>query len=429
MFLSQASGWNLSRQSGGLSALVSNLHRQVISTYPTNDDAAPSWYTHGARPEQCPPAGDWRTWLILAGRGWGKTRTGAEWLRDQRDTCPRMAIIAPTFADARDTCVEGESGLLSICKPSEVAKWNRSIGEFEFSNGAQVKLFSGDKPARLRGPQHHAVWFDELAAFQYIQAAWDMAMFGLRLGDNPRAVVTTTPRPLPLIKTLIADAKTHVTRGSTYDNRANLAPAFFDDIVSRYEGTRLGRQELNAELIDDVEGALWTRDVLEANRVTTVGDVQRIVVAVDPEANASANSETGIVVAGQMADDLYCVLDDASISGTPDQWARQVVSTFHKWRADRVVVERNQGGDMVAAVLRSVDANLPITEVYATRGKYTRAEPISAMYEQGKVKHAGAFPKLEDQLCTWVPGENSPDRLDAMVWALTDLCDYTPLLF
>lgn len=390
---------------------------------------APSWFTTKARPDQCPPAGSWRTWLILAGRGWGKTRTGAEWLRDQRDTCPRMAIIAPTFADARDTCVEGESGLLSICKPSEVAKWNRSIGEFEFSNGAQVKLFSGDKPARLRGPQHHALWFDELAAFQYIQAAWDMAMFGLRLGDNPRAVVTTTPRPLPLIKTLIADAKTHVTRGSTYDNRANLAPAFFEDIVSRYEGTRLGRQELNAELIDDVEGALWTRDLLEANRVTTVGDVQRIVVAVDPEANASANSETGIVVAGQTADELYCVLDDASISGTPDQWARQVVSTFHKWRADRVVVERNQGGDMVAAVLRSVDANLPITEVYATRGKYTRAEPISAMYEQGKVKHVGAFPKLEDQLCTWVPGENSPDRLDAMVWALTDLCDYTPLLF
>ena len=390
---------------------------------------APTWFDSYARPDQCPPLGAWRTWLILAGRGWGKTRTGAEWLREQRDTCPRMAIIAPTFADARDTCVEGESGLLAICKPSEVTKWNRSIGEFEFSNGAQVKLFSGDKPARLRGPQHHALWFDELAAFQYIQAAWDMAMFGLRLGDNPRAVVTTTPRPLPLIKTLMADAKTHVTRGSTYDNRANLAPAFFEDIVSRYEGTRLGRQELNAELIDDVEGALWTRDLLEANRITSVGDVSRIVVAVDPEANASAHSETGIVVAGQMAEDLYCVLDDASISGTPDQWARQVVSTFHKWRADRVVVERNQGGDMVAAVLRSVDANLPITEVYATRGKYTRAEPISAMYEQGKVKHAGAFPKLEDQLCTWVPGENSPDRLDAMVWALTDLTNYTPLLF
>ncbi len=411
-----------------VSGVVRGIGTLTTSTQPSDDDTT-DWYATNARPEQRPPLGAWRTWLILAGRGWGKTRTGAEWLRAQRDTCPRMAIIAPTFADARDTCVEGESGLLAICKPSEVSKWNRSIGEFEFSNGAQVKLFSGDKPARLRGPQHHALWFDELAAFQYIQAAWDMAMFGLRLGDNPRAVVTTTPRPLPLIKTLLADAKTHVTRGSTYDNRANLAPAFFEDIVSRYEGTRLGRQELNAELIDDVEGALWTRDLLEANRIAKVGDVSRIVVAVDPEANASANSETGIVVAGQMADERYCVLDDASISGTPDQWARQVVSTFHKWRADRVVVERNQGGDMVAAVLRAVDANLPITEVYATRGKYTRAEPISALYEQGKVKHAGVFPKLEDQLCTWVPGENSPDRLDAMVWALTDLSDYMPLLF
>jgi len=332
-----------------------------------------------------------------------------------------MAIIAPTFADARDTCVEGESGLLSICKPSEVAKWNRSIGEFEFSNGAQVKLFSGDKPARLRGPQHHAVWFDELAAFQYVQSAWDMAMFGLRLGDNPRAVVTTTPRPLPLIKTLIADAKTHVTRGSTYDNRANLAPAFFEDIVSRYEGTRLGRQELNAELIDDVEGALWTRDVLEANRVTNCPNTVTIVIGVDPKVNAGADSETGIVVAAVGSDGKYYILDDASINDVPERWARQVVSTYHKWRADRVVVERNQGGDMVAAMLRAVDANLPITEVYATKGKYTRAEPISAMYEQGKVKHVGAFPKLEDQLCTWVPGEDSPDRLDAMVWAVTNL--------
>ena len=400
---------------------MSNLHQRVISTCPTNDDDVPSWYTHGARPDQCPPAGNWRTWLILAGRGWGKTRTGAEWLREQRDTCPRMAIIAPTFADARDTCVEGESGLLSICKPSEVAKWNRSIGEFEFSNGAQVKLFSGDKPARLRGPQHHAVWFDELAAFQYIQAAWDMAMFGLRLGDNPRAVVTTTPRPLPLIKTLIADAKTHVTRGSTYDNRANLAPAFFEDIVSRYEGTRLGRQELEAELLDDVEGALWTRANLEENRVVNCPDPVTIVIGVDPKVNAGADSETGIVVAAAGSDGKYYVLDDASINDVPERWARQVVSTYHKWKADRIIVERNQGGDMVAAMLRAVDAHLPITEVYATKGKYTRAEPVSALYEQGRVKHVGAFPKLEDQLCTWMPGEDSPDRLDALVWAVTNL--------
>ncbi len=392
----------------------------AIST-PNSDDIFPDWYSTHARPNQRPPAGDWRTWLILAGRGWGKTRTGAEWLRSQRDTCPRMAIIAPTFADARDTCVEGESGLLAICKPSEVTKWNRSIGEFEFSNGAQVKLFSGDKPARLRGPQHHALWFDELAAFQYIQAAWDMAMFGLRLGDNPRAVVTTTPRPLPLIKTLLADAKTHVTKGSTYDNRANLAPAFFEDIVSRYEGTRLGRQELNAELIDDVEGALWTRANLEDNRVVKCPDPVTIVIGVDPKVNAGADSETGIIVAAAGSDGKYYILDDASINDVPERWARQVVSTYHKWKADRIVVERNQGGDMVAAMLRAVDVHLPITEVYATKGKYTRAEPVSALYEQGKVKHVGAFPKLEDQLCTWLPGEDSPDRLDALVWAVTNL--------
>jgi phage terminase large subunit-like protein len=332
-----------------------------------------------------------------------------------------MAVIAPTFADARDTCIEGESGLRAICKDGEITKWNRSLGELEFSTGARVKLFSGDQPDRLRGPQHYAIWFDELAAFKYAQRAWDMAMFGLRLGDNPRAVVTTTPRLLPLIKTLLGDAKTHVTRGSTYDNRANLAPAFFEDIVSRYEGTRLGRQELNAELIDDVEGALWTRANLEDNRVVKCPDPVTIVIGVDPKVNAGADSETGIVVAAAGSDGKYYILDDASINDVPERWARQVVSTYHKWKADRIVVERNQGGDMVAAMLRAVDVHLPITEVYATKGKYTRAEPVSALYEQGKVKHVGAFPKLEDQLCTWLPGEDSPDRLDALVWAVTNL--------
>jgi predicted phage terminase large subunit-like protein len=332
-----------------------------------------------------------------------------------------MGIVAPTFADARDTCIEGESGLRSICQPDEITRWNRSMGELEFSNGARVKLFSGDQPDRMRGPQHYAMWYDELGAFKYAQQAWDMGMFGLRLGDNPRCIVTTTPRPIPLIRRLLKDAKTHVTTGSTYENRDNLAPAFFADIVSRYEGTRLGRQELNAELLEDVDGALWARDLLEANRATEIGQTVRVVVGVDPKANAEADSETGIVVGARGADGRLYVLDDASLNGTPEQWARQVVSTFRKWRADRVVVERNQGGDMVASVLRAIDASLPIREVYATRGKYTRAEPIAAMYEQGKVRHVGAFPKLEDQMCTWLPGENSPDRLDAMVWALTDL--------
>ena len=332
-----------------------------------------------------------------------------------------MAIIAPTFADARDTCIEGESGLRSICANGEITKWNRSLGELEFATGAKVKLFSGDQPDRLRGPQHYAIWVDELAAFQYVQEAWDMAMFGLRLGADPRCVVTTTPRPLPLIKRLLSDSTTHVTRGATYENRDNLAPAFFAEIVSRYEGTRLGRQELNAELLDDVEGALWSRAVLEASRVTEFHNPIRIVVGVDPKANATVESETGIVVAALCQDGMIYVLDDASVNDLPERWARQVVSAYHRWQGDRVIVERNQGGDMVASTLRAVDANLPITEVHATKGKYTRAEPVSALYEQGKVRHVGAFPRLEDQMCSWLPGEDSPDRLDALVWAVTSL--------
>jgi phage terminase large subunit-like protein len=382
---------------------------------------APNWYDNYARPEQRPPVGDWRTWLILAGRGWGKTRTGAEWIRSLQHTMPRMAIIAPTFADARDTCIEGESGLRAICKDGEIVKWNRSLGELEFATGAKVKLFSGDQPDRLRGPQHYSVWFDELAAFQYVQEAWDMAMFGLRLGGNPRALVTTTPRPLPLVKRLLSDATTHVTRGSTYDNRANLAPAFFAEIVTRYEGTRLGRQELNAELLDDVEGALWSRAVIEANRVTKFENPITIVVGVDPKANAAVESETGIVVAALCQDGHIYILDDASVNDLPERWAKQVASAYHRWKADRVIAEVNQGGDMVVSTLRVSEPNLPITKVHATKGKWTRAEPISALYEQGRVRHVGAFPKLEDQMCTWLPGEDSPDRLDAMVWAVTNL--------
>ena len=404
-----------------VSAILPGIEQRVISKQPTNDEPRPDFFDTLARENQRPPAWDWRTWLILAGRGFGKTRTGAEWLRAQQDSAPRMAIIAPTFADARDICVEGESGLQAICGQGEITKWNRSIGELEFRSGAKVKLFSGDKPDRLRGPQHYAIWFDELAAFQYVQQAWDMAMFGLRLGENPRAVVTTTPRPIPLIKRLMTDATTAVTRGSTYDNRANLAPAFFAEIVTRYEGTRLGRQELNAELIDDVEGALWTRTMLEAGRVMKFENPFRIVIGVDPKANAAAESETGIVAAALCKDGRIYIIDDASINDMPERWARQVVSAYHRWQGDRVVVERNQGGDMVASTLRAVDANLPITEVHATKGKYTRAEPVSALYEQGRVKHVGSFPRLEDQMCSWLPGEDSPDRLDAMVWAVTNL--------
>ncbi len=400
---------------------MSSLYRQVSSTAKASTSDYVEWYEHGARPTQRPPQGDWRTWLILAGRGWGKTRTGAEWIRSLRHSAARIAIIAPTFADARDTCIEGESGLRAICRDGEIVKWNRSIGELEFDTGAKVRLFSGDRPDRLRGPQHHAIWVDELAAFQYPQAAWDMAMFGLRLGDNPRAIVTTTPRPIPIIKQLLASVTTCITRGSTYENRENLAPAFFDQIVSKYEGTRLGRQELNAELIDDVDGALWNRDMIERCRTLKSENIVRIVVGVDPKASAEANSETGIVVAALNDKGHIYVLDDASIDGLPEQWARQVASAYGRWNADRIVIERNQGGDMVVSTLRAINVNLPILDVTATQSKRVRAEPISAMYEQNRVHHVGSFPILEDQMCSWLPGEKSPDRLDALVWAVTSL--------
>ena len=376
-----------------------------------------------ARAEQLAPAGDWSVWLILAGRGWGKTRTGAEWFREKAQTVPMLRIIAPTYADARDVCVEGESGLKAICEPGELVKWNRSMGEGEFKNGARFKVFSGEEPERLRGPQSYADWCDELAAWQYSQATWDMAMFGLRLGKNPQACVTTTPKPVQVIRDLLKAPTTFITRGSTYDNRANLAPSFFTQIIAKYEGTRLGRQELNAELLEDTPGALWQRGQLELLRVDAAPLLQRIVVAIDPAATSREGSdETGIVVAGRSAEKQGYLLEDASGRYTPDQWARVAIDLYHKHRADRIVYETNQGGEMVEHTLRTVWSAAPLKGVNASKSKQARAEPISALYEQGKVHHVGAqFAQLEDQLCNWLPGDKSPDRLDAMVWAFTEL--------
>lgn len=376
-----------------------------------------------ARAEQLAPAGDWSVWLILAGRGWGKTRTGAEWFREKAQTVPMLRIIAPTYADARDVCVEGESGLKAICEPGELVKWNRSMGEGEFKNGARFKVFSGEEPERLRGPQSYADWCDELAAWQYSQATWDMAMFGLRLGENPQACVTTTPKPVQVVRELLKAPTTHITRGSTYDNRANLAQSFFTQIIAKYEGTRLGRQELNAELLEDTPGALWQRGQLELLRVDAAPLLQRIVVAIDPAATSHEGSdETGIVVAGRSADKQGYLLEDASGRYTPDQWARVAIDLYHKHRADRIVYETNQGGEMVEHTLRTVWSAAPLKGVNASKSKQARAEPISALYEQGKVHHVGAqFAQLEDQLCNWLPGDKSPDRLDAMVWAFTEL--------
>lgn len=376
------------------------------------------WYESIARPEQRPPAEPWRIWLYCAGRGAGKSRAGAEWVQYSAMTHrgARIALVAPTAADVRDVMVEGESGILAIAPASAMPVYKPALRRLIWPNGSIATTFSADEPNRLRGPQHTHIWMDELCAWRY-PSAFDMAMMGLRLGAEPQCVITTTPRPLMMFKKLLADKTVSVTRGSTYDNAANLAPAFLAEIVARYSGTRIGRQELMAELIEDVEGALWQRTIIESNRVASYGNLKRIVIGVDPKTTAGADSECGIVVAAINDKGELFVLEDASINGSPEQWARQVAATFHRWNADRVVVEVNQGGDMVSSVLRAADLYLPISEVRATEGKRTRAEPISALYEQNRVHHVGTHMQLEDQLCGWVPGNPSPDRLDALVWA------------
>lgn len=376
------------------------------------------------RPEQRTPKGDWRTWLILAGRGWGKTRTGAEWVIDRvEDGAQRIALIAATAADARDVMVEGESGILAVAPADLEANYEPSKRRITFASGAIATTFSADEPDRLRGPQHDFAWADELAAWRYPEA-WDQLQFGLRLGTDPRCIVTTTPRPTKEIRELVKSETTVVTRGSTFDNADNLAPAFLERILAKYEGTRLGRQELYAEILDDVPGALWTRAMLEA-AVTGFPDLpeyQRMVVAIDPAITSGEDSdETGIVVAGRDGGTGY-VLADLTCRLSPDGWARRAVEAYHRHKADRIVAEANQGGDMVKTVLRTVDPTVPVKLVHATRGKRVRAEPVAALYEQGRVFHQAVFAELEDQLVTWTPDSpTSPDRLDALVWALTDL--------
>jgi phage terminase large subunit-like protein len=383
---------------------------------------------------QKPPPGDWRVWLLLAGRGFGKTRTGAEFVRAQVEAgrARRIALVAPTALDARSVMVEGESGLLSIGPSQERPAYEPSLHRLTWKRyGAVATLFSADEPNRLRGPQHDLAWCDELAAWRYPQA-WDMLMFGLRLagpgGGDPRAIVTTTPRPIRLIRELLADPKVVVTRGRTADNAAHLAPAFLDQIVRRYEGTRLGRQELDGELLDDMPGALWTHGLIDAARVTAHPDLVRIVVAIDPAATSGEHAdETGIIVAGRDAAGHGYVLADASGHHPPVEWAKLAVAAYHAQHADRIVAEVNNGGEMVAAMLRLTDPNVPFTAVHAAHGKVARAEPVAALYEQGRVHHLGAFAPLEDQMCAFSADFNrdiagySPDRVDALVWALTEL--------
>lgn len=376
----------------------------------------------------------------MAGRGWGKTRTGAEDVAWYGLSHPgsRIAIVAPTYADARDTCVEGDSGLLSIIPDTCVQAWNRSLGEFILVNGTRYKLFAAEEPERLRGPQHHRAWCDELGAWRYAET-WDQLQFGLRLGLCPQAVVTTTPRPNPLMRSIIKRSKTIITRGSTFDNAANLAQSTLTQLRERYEGTRLGRQELNAELLDDVPGALWTRAMIDGERCQISEDgtvrrggvkiaMHRIVVAVDPSGTSGgddAGDDIGIVIAGKGVDGRGYVLGDWTCNLSPAGWGRRTIEAFEHFNADCIVAERNFGGAMVKSTIQTARRTAPVRLVTASRGKIARAEPISALFEQGRVSMAGSFPQLEDQLCSMTPagfiGEGSPDRADAMVWALSEL--------
>jgi len=390
-----------------------------------------------ARREQREPPGDWRTWLILAGRGFGKTRAGAEWVREQvRRGAGRIALIAPTMADARDIMVRGESGLLSVCWKGDVTHAGRLTGLPRYvasrrllvwANGAQAMLFSAEEPERLRGPQHDVLWADELCAWRYPHATWDMAMFGLRLGPDPRACVTTTPKPLALIRDLAEDPATVVTRGTTFDNANNLAPGFIEAVRAKYHGTAMGRQELMGELLAESEDALWSRARLDAQRMATPQDLRRIVVAVDPPAGSKASSDAcGIVAAGLALDGRAHVIADASIGAAkPAVWAERAVALYEALQADLMLAEVNQGGDMVETVIRQVEPRVALKKVHARHGKRLRAEPVAALYEQARVTHAPGLDALEDEMCTFgtdgLASGHSPDRLDALVWAVSEL--------
>lgn len=384
-----------------------------------------------ARPKQKEPPGNWRVWLILAGRGFGKTRTGAEWIRAQveQGKCKRLALVGRTAADVRDVMVEGESGILACSPPRNRPHYEPSKRRLTWDNGAMATTYSADEPDALRGPQHDGFWADEPASWQH-EDTWDNLMFGLRLGKNPRGVATTTPRPTKLIKTLISLITTYVTRGNTYENRANLAPAFLEEIIRRYEGTRLGRQEINAEILDDNPGALWKRDWIERNRVVNHPELKRVVVAIDPPGSSLETSdepaECGIVVCGLGVDNHGYVLGDYSLVGTPNEWAAEGLTAYNLFKADKIIGEVNFGGEMVGSVIKLVAKELgmgrvPFEAVHASRGKQVRAEPVSNLYQQNVIHHVGTFPQLEDQQCNWLPGEKSPDRLDANVWGFTKL--------
>jgi phage terminase large subunit-like protein len=409
--------------------------REAFVASLTEDEATVLKYDWSvwARDKQLLPEGDWRIWLALPGRGWGKTRAGAENIRTLIETgrARRVAIVNDTAADVRDVNIEGPDGLIAVSPPWLKPVYEPSKRRLTWPNGAIGICYAAEAPELLRGPQHDAAWCDELAKWKNLKkvdneggTAWDNLMMGLRVGDNPRCLVTTTPRAVPLIRELLRRPTCYVVRGSSYENQANLAGQWFDEVIRPYEGTRLGRQEVYGELLDDVPGALWTREQIEQCRVQRRDSLRRIVVAIDPATKSKETSdETGIVVAGVGFNGHGYVLEDASGRYSPDAWARKAIELYRKYEADRIVAEENQGGDMVQHTLRTVDKLVSYRGVHAAKAKVARAEPVAALYEQGRAHHVGSFPGLEDQMCTWdaSTGEGSPDRVDALVWALTDL--------
>jgi len=392
-----------------------------------------------ARPEQLAPRGDWHCWLICAGRGFGKTRAGSEWVRRiaRDDPEARIALVGASLAETRAIMVEGESGLLAISPPYARPSFEPSLRRLSWPNGAQAFLYSAAEPEGMRGPQHSHGWCDEVAKWEAsggrAMAAWDNLMLGLRLGEQPKVLATTTPRAVPLMRRLLggeAGGDTVVTRGTSYDNAANLPKRFVDAIRQSYGRSALGRQELMGELLTEIEGALWSRSQIESMREapgTMSAPMKRIVIGVDPPAGSQGDA-CGIVVAALGEDDIARVLDDRSVRRpSPERWARAVAAAAATWQPDRVIAEANQGGAMVESVLRAADISLPIRLVHATRGKVARAEPVAALYEAGRVRHAGMFPELEDELCGLSAGGDyhgpgrSPDRADALIWALSEL--------
>jgi phage terminase large subunit-like protein len=377
-----------------------------------------------ARPGQLPPDGDWRTWLVLAGRGFGKTEIGAQWIRERvRDGAKMIALVAETQKDLEEVMIPR---LIKVSPESEAPEVRYKPVRIKWPDGAVAYGYNGTEPDQLRGPEFDTAWVDELAKYSKARETWDMLQFTMRRGV-PKVLVTTTPRPIPIIKDIMAKAGTAVTRGKTLDNADNLAPEFIEDIMAKYAGTRLGRQELDGEIVDDVPGALWTRAMLDTTRVAQAPEMARVVVAIDPSGTNGDDEgdDVGIVVAGRGIDGRGYVLEDCTCKLSPDGWARRSITAYHLHKGDRVVAERNFGGAMVGAVIRAADGSVPFKEVVASRGKVARAEPVSALYEQGRVSHVGSFTALEDEMCLMTGsgfvGEGSPNRVDALVWALTEV--------